>query len=139
METETDEDSVFSVEFSYLKIHSKINTELENENSVILDSPYFDCSHVNASYIYDCQFIACTHPTKETHRDFLQMIYQTEASMVIMLITRKEKAKMIEWDLLNIVFVIGLRKDEPIHCEPFVTTLINSTETTTFIKHENLP
>ena len=134
METETDEDSVFSVEFSYLKIHSKINTELENENSVILDSPYFDCSHVNASYINDCQFIACTHPTKETHRDFLQMIYQTEASMVIMLTTRKEKAKMIG-DLSNRV-CYWPKKDEPIHCEPFVTTLINSTETTTFIKHE---
>ena len=134
METETDEDSVLSVEFSNLKTHSKINTELENENSVILDSPHFDCNHINASYIYEYQFIACTHPTKETHRDFLQMIYQTEASMVVMLISGKEKAKMMTGNS-NIAYYWP-KKSEPNHYGPFVTTLVNSTETNAFLKQK---
>ena len=111
-----DKDSLFSVEFTSLNKESKINvvpptTEALDsinanknpfknivpfdENRVVLDSQYFDCNYINASHICESQFIATMHPTKATHRDFLQMIYQTEASMVIMLTTWNEKAKII--------------------------------------------
>ena len=62
------------------------------------------------------------------------MIYQTEASMVIMLTTRKEKAKIIGGVSNSVCY--WHKKDEPIDCEPFVSTLINSTEANAFIKQK---
>ena len=150
-----DKDSIFSLEFTTLNEDARINIELEtdealkienisrnpiknifpfDENRVVLQSTYFNCNYINASYIHENQFIASIHPTKETHRDFLQMIYQTEASMVIMLTTRKEKAKMIGGVSKRICY--WPKKDEPYNCEPFVSSLINSTETNTLIKQE---
>ena len=150
-----DKDSLFSVEFTSLNEESEINivpptTEaLESintnknpfknivpfdENRVLLDSQYFDCNYINASWVESYQFIATIHPTKATHRDFLQMVYQTEASMVVMLTTRREKAKIIGGVSNRVCY--WPKKNEAIDCEPFVTTLINSTETTAFVKQE---
>ena len=147
--------SLFSVEFTNLIEDPMINVELDteealkvenstknslknivpfDENRVVLHSQYFDCNYINASYIYENQFIATIHPTKETYRDFLQMLYQTEASMVIMLTTRREKAKIIGGVSNRVCY--WPKKDESIECEPFVTTLINSTETAAFVKQE---
>ncbi|KAI6657349.1 RyPTPR4a [Oopsacas minuta] len=149
------EDSSLSVEFQKLNEESKKTVVLESdnalkeeslqknpfknilpfdENRVVLDSPHFDCNYINASYINDYQFIATINPTKETHLDFLQMIYQTEASMVIMLTTREEKAKILSGISNRVCY--WPKKDEPINCEPFVSTLINSTETNAFVKQE---
>ena len=131
-------DSLFSLEFESLNQDSKNSTEdtvLFDENMVVLDSIYSNCDYsINASWIESYQFIATINPIKETHQDFLQMIYQTQASMVIMLTTRKEKAKIIG-NLTNRV-CYWPKKDKPIHCEPFVTTLVNSTETNAFIKQK---
>ena len=150
-----EKDSLFSLEFTSLNENASIHVELEaddalkventsknplkhiipfDENRVVIQSLYFDCDYINASYIYENQFIASIHPTKDTHQDFLQMIYQTEASMVIMLTTRKEKAKMIGGVSNRVCY--WPKKDEPINREPFVSTLINSTETNAFIKQE---
>ena len=147
--------SLFSMEFQKLNEHSKQvfkpdhfdANKVENvqknptknilpfdENRVFLNSPDSDCDYINASYINDRQFIASIHPTKETHRDFLQMIYQTEASMVIMLTTRKEKAKIISGISNRVCY--WPKKDEPISCEPFVATLIKSIETNAFVKQD---
>ena len=146
--------SLFPVEFQALNEESKKNIEpsdearreqnmrknpLKNilpydENRVVLDSPYFDCNYINGSYINDFQFIASIHPTVDTLQDFLQMIYQTEASMVIMLTTRKEKAKIIGGVSNRVCY--WPKKDKPLNCEPFVTSLISSTETTAFVKQE---
>ena len=149
-----DKDSLFSLEFSTLDELARINIELETDealkventsknpiknivpfdgNRIVLNSPYFDCDY-NASWVESYQFIATIHPTKETHRDFLQMIYQTEANLVIMLTTRKEKGKIISGISQNVCY--WPKKDESIECEPFLTTLINSTETAAFIKQE---
>ena len=150
-----DKDSVFSVEFTNLTEDTRISIELKtdealkientaknpfknivpfDENRVVLNSQHFDCNYINASYVNEHQFIASIHPTRATHRDFLQMIYQTEASMVIMLTTRKEKAKIISGISNRVCY--WPKKDEPIECEPFLTTLVNSTETGAFIKQE---
>ena len=146
-------DSLFRVEFLKLNEHSNKALELEwdvglklednqkcliryilpfDENRIILNSPRFDGNYINASYINDHQFIATINPTKETHQDFLQMIFQTEASMVIMLTTRREKAKIIGGVSNRVCY--WPEKDKPINCEPFVTTLIKSTETNAFVK-----
>ena len=148
-----EKDSIFSLEFEKLNEDARIMFETDealkventpknpfrniipfDENRVILNSPSFDCNYINASWLENYQFIATIHPIKETHRDFLQMIYQTEASLVIMLTTRKEKAKIISGISKNICY--WPQKDESIECEPFLTTLINSTETAAFIKQE---
>ena len=150
-----DKDAVFSIEFTNLTEDTRISNESKtdealktentaknpikdiipfDENRLILDSPYFDCNYINASWLESYQFIASIHPTKETHRDFLQMIYQTEASMVVMLTTRKEKAKIISGISNRVCY--WPKKEEPIECEPFLTTLVNSTETGAFIKQE---
>ena len=147
--------SLFSMEFQKLNEHSKQvftpehfdANKVENvqknptknilpfdENRVFLSSPNSDCDYINASYINDHQFIASIHPTKETHRDFLQMIHQTEASMIIMLTTRKEKAKIISGISNRVCY--WPKKDEPINCEPFVATLIKSIETNAFVKQD---
>ena len=150
-------DSLFSIEFQKLNEHSNHVCILEqndalklengqknpnknilpfDENRIVLDSPHFDCDYINASYMHaSCyQFIATINPTKETHRDFLQMIYQTEASLVIMLITRNEKPKIFGGVSNRVCY--WPKKNEPINCEPFVTTLINSTETNAFVKQD---
>ena len=150
-----EKDSLFHAEFTNLNEDARISGILEtdealkvenstkniikhivpfDENRVILDSPYFDCNYINASWVDNYQFITSIHPTRETHRDFLQMIYQTEASMVVMLTTRKEKAKIISGISNRVCY--WPKKDEPIECKPFLTKLINSTETAAFIKQE---
>ena len=149
------DDSLFSAEFQALNEESKKNVEPESdearrehnmrknpnknilpydENRVVLDSPHFDCNYINASWLESYQFIASIHPTGDTLQDFLQMIYQTEASMVIMLTTRKEKAKIIG-GVSNCV-CYWPEKDETLNCEPFVTSLISSVESTAFVKQQ---
>ena len=150
-------DSIFSIEFQKLNEHLNQVCILEHddalklengqknpiknilpfdENRIVLDSPHFECDYINASYMHvsGYQFIATIHPTKETHRDFLQMIYQTGASMVIMLTTRKEKAKIISGVSKRICY--WPKKNDPINCEPFVSTLIKSTEMNAFVKQD---
>ena len=148
-------ESLFSVEFQALNEESKKNIEPESdearkvqnmrknplknilpydENRVVLDSPYFECNYINASWLENSQFIASIHPTVDTLQDFLQMIYQTEASMVIMLTTRKEKAKIIGGVSNRVCY--WPKKDKPLKCEPFATSLISSTETSAFVKQE---
>ena len=147
-------ESLFSVEFQALNEESKKNVEssdeaikaqnmrknpLKNilpydESRFVLDSPHFDCNYINASWLENSQFIVSIHPTGDTLQDFLQMIYQTEASMVIMLTTRKEKAKIIGGVSNRVCY--WSEKDETLKCEPFITNLISSTETTAFVKQE---
>ena len=148
-------ESLFSVEFKALSEESKKNIESEceearkeknmnknpiknllpyDENRVVLDSPYLDSNYINASYISEYQFIASIHPTGDTLQDFLQMIYQTEASMVIMLTTRKEKAKMIGGMSTRVCY--WPKKDEPLKCHPYEARLTSSNETTAFVKQE---
>ena len=148
------DDSLFSVEFQTLNEESKKYVELSDEarkeqnmrknpnknilpydeSRVVLDSPHFDCNYINASWLENDQFIASIHPTRDTLRDFLQLIYQTEASMVIMLTTRKEKAKIIGGVSNRVCY--WPKKDEALKCAPFITNLISSTEITAFVKQE---
>ena len=106
-----------------------------DENRVILISLSNDCNYINASWINQHQFIATMHPSKATLRDFLHMIYQTEASMVVMLTTRKEKAQIIG-GVSHRVCYWPKNTDGKFECENFVCKLANSTETSAFIKNE---
>ena len=147
-------ESLFAVEFSALNEESKKYVECSkegrkhhnvsknpiknilpyDENRVVLESPYFECNYINASWLESFQFIASIHPTGNTLQDFLQMIYQTEASMVIMLSTRKEKAKILGGVSNRVCY--WPQKDNPLICEPFETHLNSSSETTAFLRQE---
>ena len=147
-------DSMFSVEFIALEVESNkfVESSYEarkernnsknpltnilpyDENRVRLESHYFECNYINASYIFDSEFIASIHPTQNTLQDFLQMIYQTEASMVIMLSTRKEKAKILGGVSNRVCY--WPKKDQPFNCDPFETHLMSSSETTAFLRQE---
>ena len=146
--------SLFSVEFKALNEESMKYVESSDEarqyqninknpiknilpydvNRVVLDSPHFESNYINASYMNDYQLMISIHPTENTLQDFLQMIYQTEASMVIMLSTRKEKAQIISGVSNRVCY--WPKKDQPLKCGPFETNLQNSTETTAFVRQE---
>ena len=149
-------DSIFHNEFQHLdlecgemseipfveakKNENKVKNTHKNifpydENRVLLISPNYDCNYINASWINMHQFIATMHPSKATLRDFLHMIYQTEASMVVMLTTRKEKAQIIG-GVSHRVCYWPKNTDEEFECENFLCKLTNSTETSAFIKNE---
>ena len=106
-----------------------------DESRVVLISPSNDCNYINASWINMHQFIVTMHPSKATLRDFLHMIYQTEASMVVMLTTRKEKAQIIG-GVSHRVCYWPKNTDEEFECENFLCKLTNSSETSAFIKNE---
>ena len=146
--------SLFSVEFKALNEESMKYVESIDEarqyqninknpiknilpydvNRVVLDSPHFESNYINASYMNDYQLMTSIHPTENTLQDFLQMIYQTEASMVIMLSTRKEKAQIISGVSNRVCY--WPKKDQPLKCGPFETNLQNSTDNTAFVRQE---
>ena len=59
-------------------------------NRVILYSPKWSCEYINASYMEDYRLIATQLPTNNTIQDYLQMIYQLEDPLVVLLFTQDE-------------------------------------------------
>ena len=151
-------ESIFHVEFQQLNLECRRMSEISfvealkpenkiknthkdvfpyDESRVVLISPSYDCNYINASWINMHQFIATMNPSKATLRDFLHMIYQTEASMVVMLTTRKEKAQIIGGVSRRVCYW-PKNTDEELECENFIYKLTGSTETSAFIKNEIL-
>ena len=80
-----EKDSLFSLEFGKLsedtarirfetdealKVENTSKNPIKDiipfdENRMVLNSPYFDCNYINASYVNDYQFIASIHPPKK--------------------------------------------------------------------------
>ena len=65
-----------------------------NNNRVLLSSHDLQVEYINATYLDSYKFIVTIHPIEDTLIDFLQMIYLTGASMVIMLTTPYEFAEI---------------------------------------------
>ena len=63
-------------------------------NRVILYSPKWSCEYINASYMDDYTLIATQLPTNNTIQDYLQMIYQLEDPLVVLLFTQEEFHKI---------------------------------------------
>ena len=150
------EDSIFHNEFQHLNLECREMSEISfveatkpenriknmhnnivpyDENRVLLISPNCDCNYINASWINMHQFIATMHPSKATLRDFLHMIYQTEASMVVMLTTRNEEAQIMEGGSPRVCYW-PKNTNEELECENFICKLTNFTESNAFIKNE---
>ena len=107
------------------------------DNRVVLESPYLKGDYINASHVCNYQLIATMHPTTETLADFLQMLYQTEPSMVIMLATKKEKAKMI--GDLSERKAYWPKEGKNLECHPFSVSIVEKLEAeASIIKQELL-
>ena len=59
-------------------------------NRVILYSPNWPCEYINASYMGSYEMIVTMLPTHETIQDFLQLVYQLEDPLVVLLFTQSE-------------------------------------------------
>ena len=62
-------------------------------NSMILESPHFEGYTVDASYLCGGQFIATVHPIRR--RNLLQLVYQNNCSLIVMLTTRDEQQDIL--------------------------------------------
>ena len=59
-------------------------------NRVILYSPNWPCEYINASYMEGYELVATQLPTADTIQDFLQLVYQMEDPLVILLCSKNE-------------------------------------------------
>ena len=57
---------------------------------VVLSSPSWNCDYVNASYINGNRLIAAPLPREETLQEFLQLVYQLDNPIVVVLLSRQE-------------------------------------------------
>ena len=107
-----------------------------DHNRVAITSPFFPCDYINASYHEGIQFITTIHPDANTLVDFFQMVYQTEAVLVVMLATSEEKSE-----------ILGNMSDRKaywpnngvsLNVPPFEVSVTNSEKSIALIKQEIL-
>ena len=103
-----------------------------DDNRVVLLPLVSDNDYINASYIFNLNFIATAHPNSHTLADFLQMVTQTSSTLVIMLTTRKEKAE-IDGKTSKRVSYWG-KTDESVRIHPFTVRNTHSEKSTNMIK-----
>ena len=65
-------------------------------NRVILYSPNWACEYINASYMEGYEVVATLLPTGDTIQDFLQLVYQMEDPLVVLLFSEKEYQEVRE-------------------------------------------
>ncbi|KAI6650361.1 tyrosine-protein phosphatase non-receptor type 23 [Oopsacas minuta] len=86
---------VFNIELEFEALNaetSEQNCEFD-VNNITLESPNFEGYTLNASYLYNANIIATIHPTRR--RDFLQLVYQSKCSLIVMLTSRLEQQSII--------------------------------------------
>ena len=104
-----------------------IKIALPNDNNrVVLASEDLPIDYINASYLDAFRFIITIHPLEDTVQDFLQMLYQTEASLVIMLTTPDEFADVINRKSDRIPYWPNM--PEYIDVTPFRTEVVETEE-----------
>ena len=57
---------------------------------VVLSSPSWNCDYINASYINNNKLVVTALPREETLQEFLQLIYQLDNPIVVVLLSRQE-------------------------------------------------
>ena len=103
-----------------------------DNNRVVISSPHFPSNYINASYHENNLFITAQNPIAKTIRDFLQMIYQKEATLVIMLSTSKEKSKIL--GNLSDRKPYWPNKEGTLDVSPFQVEVVSSEKSTAMIK-----
>ena len=103
-----------------------------DDNRFVLLPLVSDNDYINASYIFNLNFIATVHPNSHTLPDFLQMVTQSSSTLVIMLTTRKEKSE-IEGKSSKCMPYWG-KTDESVRIHPFTVRNTHSEKSTSMIK-----
>ena len=103
-------------------------------NRVVLNSPLCEGNFINASLIGRNSFIATVHPNNATLQEFLQLIYQYEASMVVMLTTKNRFNSMLRGESDRTIYFPN--KESTLNCHPFLVETRGSVESNAFIKQE---
>ena len=65
-------------------------------NRVVLYSPNWTCEYINASYIEGYELVATPLPTGDTIQEFLQLIYQMEDPLLVLLFSKSEYQKITD-------------------------------------------
>ena len=105
-----------------------------DNNRVVIFSPHFKANYINASYHENNLFITTQNPIANTVCDFLQMIYQTEATLVVMLTTAKEKSKISA--NMSDRKPYWPNKDASLSVPPFQVEIVSSEKSTAVIKQK---
>ena len=101
-------------------------------NRVDLSSLHWEENYINATSLDSGQIIITIHPTQNTLRDFYQLIYQMNPSLIVMLSSPK-KLKQIEQRKSDRV-VYWPTPGNPLQAEPFTVTHSNN-EASPFIRN----
>ena len=67
-----------------------------DSNRVTLYSPNWPCEYINASYMEEYELAVTPLPTSNTIQDFLQLVYQLEDPLVVVLLSKKEYQRVRE-------------------------------------------
>ena len=103
-----------------------------DNNRVVLFSSHWPDDYINATSLDNGEIITTVHPSIGTLRDFHQLIYMMEPSLVVMLCSKKE-LQLIEQGRSH--RVVYWPKDKPIFKEPFILTSNDSEKTPYFIRN----
>ena len=95
-----------------------------DKNRVILSSRDLQVEYINATYLDSYRFIVTIHPIEDTLIDFLQMIFQIEASMVIMLTTPNEFADIVNEQSSRVPYWPNM--PELLDASPFRTEILET-------------
>ena len=104
-----------------------------DNNRVELASQHWQGNYINATSIDNGEFIITVHPTHETLRDFHQLIYQMEPSLIVMLCTKRELQLMEQNKSKRVVYWQSYA--DSIEEYPFVLTCEN-TDKSAFIRNK---
>ena len=95
-----------------------------NRNRVTLSSQDLPVDYINATYLDSYKFIVTINPIEDTLIDFLHMIYQTQASMVIMLTTPYELSEMVNGQSNRVPYWPNM--PEILDVSPFLTEVLET-------------
>ncbi|KAI6650359.1 hypothetical protein LOD99_6036 [Oopsacas minuta] len=97
-----------------------------DHNRVVLSSEDLPVDYINASYLDSYKYILTINPVEDTILDFLQMLYQTQTLMVIMITTPKEYADIVNRQSNCVPYWPNM--PEFIDVMPFRTEVVESEE-----------
>ncbi|KAI6650358.1 Receptor-type tyrosine-protein phosphatase alpha isoform X4 [Oopsacas minuta] len=102
------------------KNHLKFSLPYD-KNRVLLYSEHFETDYINATYLESSNMIITLNPTVFSLQDFLQMVYQFKASLIVTLTTYTEKM-LIESGQSEFI-QYWPTSSGPGKCAPFILTM----------------
>ena len=104
-----------------------------DNNRIVLFSSHWSDDYINATSLDNGEIVVTINPTLDTLRDFYQLIYMLEPSLVVMLCSKKE-LQLIEQNKSHRV-VYWPKCGEHLKTEPFILTCDDNEKTSHFIRN----